>query len=462
MQRIREDTRRSFSYSSRRTLLYPPAQPPRDGRGAARAEVEECGRGATVAAAGGGRRAPRPTPPRGALRVARRRAPIRRPGHPRRVCPPPPPTPRAVGRRPPPPPAPPPPAPPRSGTPPTARLRSFVAQDFLIRRPVASQGYVALTEWTYRDAESGAEVWDPTAPTRTADASAPAVRLYDATIVAPGPSRNTRVMLKEFLPGGTELGVAEAEAYEKLAAAADAAAATRTATGGAATAASPGGPPVATLLGSFLSDDAFASPDFRDSWRRSFPAAGEPPRPNTPWLVFLWEGNTTAASYLASTSPAAVAAAGVTGVGLIDSLFPGGAYRRRTAFLRAVLAGAAAAVAHLHAAGVTHRSLGLSSLLLNTREERLAASVGVKVRDFGFARPTAAAADDAGAVAAARAAADTVAGVAAAVRTAAEAEDVYALGVAAAELVFGALAGGGGRGGRGGGSHLPGGPRAPV
>jgi len=33
MQRIREDTRRSVSYSSRRTLLYPPAQPPRDGRG---------------------------------------------------------------------------------------------------------------------------------------------------------------------------------------------------------------------------------------------------------------------------------------------------------------------------------------------------------------------------------------------------------------------------------------------
>lgn len=272
----------------------------------------------------------------------------------------------------------------------TALLRSFSAKDFLIRRPVASQGYVALTEWTYRDAESGAEVFDPTAPTRTAAPSEPAVRLYDATIVASGPSRNTRVMLKEFLPGGRELGVAEAEAYEKLASmAADADAAPPAAGGavgrGGVRQTPVGGPPVATLLGSFLSDDAFGSPDFRDSWRRSFPTAGEPPLPNTPWLVFRWEGNTTAASYLTSTTPAAAAAAGVSGVGFIDSLFPDGAYRRRAAFLRAVLAGAAAAVGHLHAAGVTHRSLGLSSLLLNTGEERLAASVGVKVRDFGFA-----------------------------------------------------------------------------
>ncbi|GAB0495082.1 hypothetical protein MMPV_006379 [Pyropia vietnamensis] len=327
----------------------------------------------------------------------------------------------------------------------TALLQTFSAKDFLIRRPVASQGYVALTEWTYRDAESGAEVFDPMAPTRTATPSEPAVRLYDATIVAPGPARNTRVMLKEFLPGGRELGVAEAEAYEKLASMSPEDAGSPTvgaAVGSGGVRRTPlGGPPVATLLGSFLSDDAFGSPDFRDSWRRSFPTGGEPPLPNTPWLVFRWEGNTTAASYLASTTPAAAAAAGVSGVGFIDTLFPDGAYQRRAAFLRAVLAGAAAAVAHLHGAGITHRSLGLSSLLLNTGEERLASSLDVKVRDFGFARPTAAATADPAALAAARGVAGSVAGVAAAVRAAAEAEDIYALGVAAAELVFGALAG---------------------
>ena len=272
---------------------------------------------------------------------------------------------------------------------------------------VGQQGYATITDWEYYSGRL------PTSPTRTTEPSSPSIRLYDALVIGPYPRYyNARVMLKEFLPSAIELGVNEAEAY-KLLYASD------------ANEIDPDTVPVATLLGSFITDAAFDTPQFRASWASRFPMSPSPPAPGTPFLVFRWEGLQTGQSV-------AVAKEDV-GNTLFNRFFPTNLYTRQSLFLRVFIARSLSALQYLHTtAALVHRSLGLASIMVNTTELRLVSSLQVKLRDLGFAKPVSALisgdelarAREAGAISPASIASFFFA------------EDIYALAYAFLEVIF--------------------------
>lgn len=239
------------------------------------------------------------------------------------------------------------------------------ASEFEIRRYVGSLGFSKIIDWTYESPSVS-----PLAPKRTVETTGTAsVRLFDARCLSRNPRLyNARVLLKEFLPEGMELGINEAEAYAKL----------YDTKGGERI--DPDVVPVATLIGNFVADDSFSSRSFADQWARRFPMSPKAPAPGSPWLVYRWEGNLTAAQF--PTSPRNDSPGGR----LFDRLFPRDADRRRESFLVVLILKSLQALQYLHSAGIVHRSLSSNSLLLNTVEERLASSLEVKIRDFGFAK----------------------------------------------------------------------------
>lgn len=242
-------------------------------------------------------------------------------------------------------------------------IRFAGASDFEIRRYIGSLGFKTVVDWEYAE-------FDPMAPKRTVDAGGgPQVRLYDARCICNNMALyNTRVQLKEFLEGGTELAVAEAEAYQTL----------YDSKGGDTI--DPDVVPVATLLGSFLADGSFNKVEFAARWAAQFPRSPKAPQPGSPWLVFRYEGNLTAAQF--PGSPRTDSAGGR----FFDKLFPRGRSRRTEEYLVQLMRKSLSALQYLHSAGIVHRSLSSHSLLVNTLEDRSASSLEVKLRDFGFAQ----------------------------------------------------------------------------
>lgn len=293
------------------------------------------------------------------------------------------------------------------------QLIKFVgASDFEIRRYIGSLGFKTVVDWEYAE-------YDPMAPKRTVDAGGgPQVRLYDARYISDNMALyNTRVQLKEFLDDGSELAVAEAEAYQALYAS----------KGGETI--DPDVVPVATLLGSFLADGSFSQMEFAARWAAQFPRSPKAPQPGSPWLVFRYEGNLTAAQF--PGSPRTDSAGGR----LFDKLFPRGRSRRTEEYLLQLIRKSLSALQYLHSAGIAHRSLSSHSLLVNTLEDRLATNLEVKLRDFGFAKSVSKLLSGDELEKARKAGADTPAEITSFFFCG----DVYDLGYAFCELIFGSL-----------------------
>lgn len=295
---------------------------------------------------------------------------------------------------------------------PIAALPTFEPSDFEIRRIVGQQSYATITDWEYYTPA-------PLAPSRTTEASEPAVRLYDARIIRPMPELyNARVLLKEFLPAGIEIGVTEAEAYNIIY--------------GTAPPSELDNIPVAGLLGTFLTDASFDSPSFIASWRARFPRSPQPPTTNAPFLVFKWQGLISALSVAApppENNPSSE---------IFDKWFPGNLIRRKSVYLRVFIKKSLDALCYLHSkVGLIHRSVGLASLMVNTTEWRYASNLDVKLRDFGFAKPVSALAQGKDLDRARRAEAFTPSEISSFYF----AEDIYSLGYAFTELIFSVFSG---------------------
>lgn len=294
----------------------------------------------------------------------------------------------------------------------TANLRTFQASDFEIQRIVGQQSFATITDWEYYTPT-------PFAQTRTTEPSEPAIRLYDARIIETYPSLyNARVMLKEFLPPALELGVTEAEAYNILYSA-------------------DVDPdldeiPVASLLGTFLTDEAFSSLSFAASWRQRFPQSPIPPAPEAPFMVFRWEGLQTAMTV--ATKPQVEKAP----ENWLASFLVTDVRDEKARYIRSFMLRSIDALIYLHTrAALVHRSIGLASLMVNTTDWREAPNLLVKLRDFGFAKPVSSLAQGRELERARRAEAFTPADIAAFYF----AEDIYALGYAFVELIFSAFTG---------------------
>jgi len=219
---------------------------------------------------------------------------------------------------------------------------------------------MSVTEWQYYGGTR--DPTDPKQPQRTVEVSGTAVRLYEGKILN-GVRANARVLLKEYLPAGLEAAVNEAEAYKSLFAASN-------------KITDPDNVPLATLLGSFRADAVFASEEFKKKWKKSFPNTGDVPAPNSPWLVFRWEGNLTGANLAAYKQQP----------NYLDVVFGDLLYRRKSTFLKKFMLKSLQALGFIHDRGLIHRSLGAASLLVNTLDENFHLSLEVKLRDLGFAK----------------------------------------------------------------------------
>lgn len=244
-------------------------------------------------------------------------------------------------------------------------LIPFSPSDFEITRIIGQQGYATITDWEYYGPR------DPLAPTRTIQPSTPSIRLYEARIASSLPRLyNARVMLKEFLKDGVQLGVNEAEAYRILYEA-----------DGAGI--DPDVVPVATLLGTFLTDQSFESASFAITWKKRFPSSPIPPRAGATFLVFRWEGMQTGLTCAAASDKDVD-----PGTRWLNNWFPGNLVQRKSVYVRTFMKRALEALSYLHTTGgIVHRSMGLASIMVNTIEYRLASSLQVKIRDLGFAKP---------------------------------------------------------------------------
>jgi len=140
-----------------------------------------------------------------------------------------------------------------------------------ILRQVGEMGYATITDWEYYQ---GRNPLDPNQPLRTVDQAGPAVRLWEAR-VARGPLKNTRMLLKEFLPDAREVAEQELRVYTDLV---DTYPATEDF----------GDAPVATLRGWFKTSVEVRSLRFRTEWQQRFPRAPVPQAGNV-WLAFRWD-----------------------------------------------------------------------------------------------------------------------------------------------------------------------------
>lgn len=227
-------------------------------------------------------------------------------------------------------------------------------------------------------------------------------------------------MLKEFLKDGVELGVSEAEAYNILYEAEGASI-------------DPDVMPVATLLGSFITDESFERVSFADAWRNRFPKSPTPPRAGAPFLVFRWEGMQTGLTCAVEGDKDID-----PGTRLLNNWFPGNLVKRKASYVRAFMKQALQALLYLHASGgIVHRSMGLASIMVNTTEYRLASTLQVKIRDLGFAKPVSQLVGVKDLDKARKAGAASPAEIAKYYF----ADDIYALGYAFLELVFSVFSG---------------------
>ncbi|CAM9661541.1 unnamed protein product, partial [Laminaria digitata] len=148
------------------------------------------------------------------------------------------------------------------------------------------------------------------------------------------------------------------------------------------------------------------------------------PATGSVWLVYRWEGLYTFASFpTAKQEPE-----------FFDVLNPGLKTKRRAAFVKEMMRGAASALAFMHEAGVVHRSLGAPSLRINTLDERFPKQLEVLLSDFGFSSRLSEIDDET-----IRRASSSGATTPFAVSDFLFREDLYSLGYVFLELVFGAF-----------------------
>lgn len=296
-----------------------------------------------------------------------------------------------------------------------ATLRQFAASDFELRRLVGQQGYATITDWEYFSGDGeGGNVRDPLLPTRTTEASEPAVRLYEATMISPAEYRNSRVLLKEYLQVAEQLAINEATAYNILYTGA-----TNITT-----------IPIARCLGKFLTDDAFDSVDLKQTWARRFPRSPTAPTPGAPFLVFPYSeygySGQDAAGRMSEEEQ-------VPGARWLNAIFPSAKLAQRSRYARALCAGAVNALQYMHeSAGLVHRSIGLASISVNTIEERYAGTLSVKLRDLGFTKRASELVDTTQLLQARKAGAVTPSEIVLYMF----AEDIYSLGYALVEYIF--------------------------
>lgn len=294
-------------------------------------------------------------------------------------------------------------------------LLRFSPSDFEIRRIVGQQGYATITDWEYYGPRS------PLSPNRTVEPAKASIRLYEARITSSLPRLyNTRVLLKEFQAGAIEIGVTEAQAYQVL-------------YENDGTGIDPDVIPVATLLGTFKTDQSFARQSFKDDWKIRFPMSPDPPSADSPFLVFRWEGLLSGLSCAMGkgedTDP---------GTKLLNRWFPGNLRARKVSYTKTFMKRSLEALIYVHGTGgLVHRSVGLASLMVNTAEYRLASSLQVKLRDLGFAKPVSKLISDGDLEKARKAGAQSPGDIARFYF----ADDIYALGYAFFELVFSLFSG---------------------
>eukprot|EP00287_Rhodomonas_sp_CCMP768_P011246 CAMPEP_0196721128 /NCGR_PEP_ID=MMETSP1091-20130531/3771_1 /TAXON_ID=302021 /ORGANISM="Rhodomonas sp., Strain CCMP768" /LENGTH=575 /DNA_ID=CAMNT_0042062529 /DNA_START=9 /DNA_END=1736 /DNA_ORIENTATION=+ len=297
------------------------------------------------------------------------------------------------------------------------RILRFQAADMEIRRQVGEMGYATVTDWEYYTPRNPL---DPEAPSRTYEASGAAVRLFEAKI-ARGSLMNARVLLKEYFPRAREIAEQELRVYTDLVTAWDDVAPDEDFADA----------PVATLRGWFQTTEECERASFRENWKNRFPKVA-PPGAGNLWLLFRWQGNKAMSEFARSlASP----------VSFWDQLSAPVFGPRKSNlntqfyFLRNLVKECLAALTFLHERGVIHRSIGPSSVTMNTFDVIEGDRLQVKLRDFGFAS-RAALLDDGTLTKAQRAGARTPGELLAFVAS----EDLYAMGYALAETIFTALA----------------------
>ena len=178
----------------------------------------------------------------------------------------------------------------------------------------------------------------------------------------------TLVLVKEYAPSATSLAANEVQVGVRLSAGGRLPGRKwHAATGRGTPAPRPAAVP---LLGYFQAAPAAALDGSDDSDGDSSAAAT--------WLVFKWEGLQPLSFYASADQPPPA--------GLAALLPRDTAASDRIRMIRAVLAGAASALARVHAAGVAHGSLGGGCVLLSSYTDAEWRRVTVTLDNFGFAQ----------------------------------------------------------------------------
>lgn len=202
----------------------------------------------------------------------------------------------------------------------SAFLREFRASELTLAGYVGSVGVMEVS-----DVESGL------GPRRTKTATSTRVRVFlarlnDPRAVAKG--EDVRVSLREY--SSPDLAEQEIRAHSQL----------------------PQGASVVTLLGTLRGEDLEADDTLIEAWVANLRV--DPPARGAAWLVFRWAGSRTAAA-LPDDPPSFLP--------FLDKK------PRWHARLKETMRQALEAVAGLHDAGLAHRSLGLTSLVLDSKQQ---------------------------------------------------------------------------------------------
>ena len=239
-------------------------------------------------------------------------------------------------------------------------LQVFAPGAFIIRRQIGQLGFATETEWEYKrdGAPVPANPLDPSMVKRTTEASGNVVRLFDAKL-----DDGTRILLKEFIGDCAEIGANEAAIYNAI----------YERSIGAGNVQPP--QQLGTLLGTMKADSSFSSEAFRRDWANALGESTLPPSSTGLWLCFRWEGLSTVAGF--AKQPQQRAWFDLDGRGSLS---------QRRIFVKTAAKRILETVGWLHGQGIVHRSLGSSSLLLNTWDQTVQpAQLQVKAIDLGFA-----------------------------------------------------------------------------
>lgn len=142
-------------------------------------------------------------------------------------------------------------------------------------------------------------------------------------------------------------------------------------------------------LSEFLNDEG----DARNQWYRSLGVA--PPKPSSLWLIYEYSGFSTIGAY---AQPAKKRWSNLPyGKGIFGNVIPPPPlppFRERANYVKAILKKSLQGVASIHDSGITHRSIGRSSIILSSvgQDKQEASSplatvsqrLKIKFTDFGF------------------------------------------------------------------------------